>query len=221
MLQKDRPIKVVIRGLPGHTPVEDIEIWNSQFDRKQETSSKTEEIYSLSTLLGLRVSVESYRGQPGPSVCWNCQGYFHSSEVCRLPTRCVKCAGPHRAKKCTLPLDQPLLCSNCGGAHAANWRGCPRMPKPAQKSGAKKQPNAKNRKPTTSSKPTQKVPTRTQPATFTSRNVQPALAFSQILRQGNEEKSVGPAPQPIIVREPLPAATTNSSAPVTALRSVR
>ncbi|GIY37398.1 hypothetical protein CDAR_243021 [Caerostris darwini] len=52
-----------------------------------------------------------------------------------------------------------------------------------------------------------------QPSTFTSRTVQPAMAFSQILRQGNEEKSVGPAPQPIVAREPLSAAITNSSAP--------
>ncbi|GIY86094.1 hypothetical protein CDAR_103361 [Caerostris darwini] len=90
------------------------------------------------------------------------------------------------------------------------------MPKPTQKSGAKKQSNTKNVKPTTSSKPIQKVSTKTQPATFTSRNVQPAMAFSQILRQGNEEKSVGPAPQPIVVSKPLPAASTNSSASVTA-----
>ncbi|GIY11357.1 hypothetical protein CDAR_535611 [Caerostris darwini] len=88
-----------------------------------------------------------------------------------------------------------------------------RMPKPAQKNGAKKQPVNKTLKPTTQSKPLQKVPTRTQPTTFTSRNVQPAVAFSQILRQGNEEKSVGPASQPIVAREPLSAATTNSSAP--------
>ncbi|GIY50973.1 hypothetical protein CDAR_593191 [Caerostris darwini] len=80
--------------------------------------------------------------------------------------------------------------------------------------GFQKVVNKKDRKrPTTPSKPLQKVPTRTQPTTFTSRNVQPAVAFSQILRQGNEEKSVGPAPQPIVAREPLSAATTNSSAP--------
>ncbi|GIY31916.1 hypothetical protein CDAR_409681 [Caerostris darwini] len=77
MLQKDRPIKVVIRGLPGHTPVEDIEaelralefplikIARMSKFRTRETmpllyvqlspSSKTEEIYSLSTLLALSV----------------------------------------------------------------------------------------------------------------------------------------------------------------------
>ncbi|GIY24158.1 hypothetical protein CDAR_300521 [Caerostris darwini] len=60
------------------------------------------------------------------------------------------------------------------------------------------------------------VSTRKQPSTFTSRNVQPTVAFSEILRQGNEAKSVGPAPHPIMVTESLPAATTNSSAPVSA-----
>ncbi|GIZ00745.1 hypothetical protein CEXT_38271 [Caerostris extrusa] len=49
-----------------------------------------------------------------------CQGYFHSSEVCRLPTRCVRCAGPHKAEKCDLPSDQAPTCTNCGGDHAAN-----------------------------------------------------------------------------------------------------
>ncbi|GIY62121.1 hypothetical protein CEXT_646891 [Caerostris extrusa] len=40
------------------------------------------------------------------------------------------------------------------------------------------------------------------------------MAYSGILRQGNDGKSEGPAPQPIIAKESLPAATTNSSAPV-------
>ncbi|GIY32421.1 hypothetical protein CDAR_510461 [Caerostris darwini] len=46
---------------------------------------------------------------------------------------------------------------------------------------------------TVQSKKDKRVSTRTQPSTFNSRNVQPTMAFSQILRQGNEEKSVGPA----------------------------
>ncbi|GIY03806.1 hypothetical protein CDAR_288921 [Caerostris darwini] len=71
-----------------------------------------------------------------------------------------------------------------------------------------------------SKKEKKRVSTRTQPSTFTSRSVQPTVAFSEILRQGNEAKSVGRAPQPIMVRKPLPAATTNSSAPVSALLGV-
>ncbi|GIX79215.1 hypothetical protein CDAR_533021 [Caerostris darwini] len=66
---------------------------------------------------------------------------------------------------------------------------------------------------TVKSRKDKRVNTRKQPSTFTSRTVQPEMAFSQILRQGNEEKSAGPAPQPIVAREPLSAASTNSSAP--------
>ncbi|GIY30853.1 hypothetical protein CDAR_466861 [Caerostris darwini] len=90
------------------------------------------------------------------------------------------------------------------------------MPKPGQKPSAKNQSANKILKKPTSSKPIPQVSSRTQPSTFTSRTVQSTVAFSEILRQGNEAKSVGAAPQPIIVREPLSAATTNSSAPVTA-----
>ncbi|GIY88010.1 hypothetical protein CDAR_368741 [Caerostris darwini] len=88
------------------------------------------------------------------------------------------------------------------------------MPKPGQKPGVKNQVNNKKNKKTHLFQTYPQVSTRTQPTAFTSRNVQPTVAFSEILRQGNEAKSIGPALQPIMVREPLPAATTNSSAPV-------
>ncbi|GFW86262.1 nucleic-acid-binding protein from transposon X-element [Trichonephila clavipes] len=56
-------------------------------------------------------------------------GFFHSSEVCHLPIKCLKCAGPHEAKNCNRAFEDPLICANCGGEHAANWRQCPRFPK--------------------------------------------------------------------------------------------
>ncbi|GIX92474.1 hypothetical protein CDAR_400401 [Caerostris darwini] len=84
------------------------------------------------------------------------------------------------------------------------------MPKP----GVKNQVNNKTKKPTTSSKHIPQVSTRIKPTTFTSRNFQPTVAYFEILHQGNGGKSVGPVPQPIIVKEPLPAATKNNSAPV-------
>ncbi|GIY56428.1 hypothetical protein CDAR_62691 [Caerostris darwini] len=96
------------------------------------------------------------------------------------------------------------------------------MPKPTQKSGAKKNnlmlkiisppphPNLYKRFP----------PGRCQqPLPVGMSSLQ--WLFPKFSSRGKKEKSIGPAPQTIIVREPLPAATTNSSAPVTALRSVR
>ncbi|GFX53338.1 uncharacterized protein TNCV_363291 [Trichonephila clavipes] len=53
--------------------------------------------------------------------------------------KCLKCAGPHQAKDCTLHFEDPLKCANCGGEHAANRRQCPRFPK------SKKAPNHQNK----------------------------------------------------------------------------
>ncbi|GFU87607.1 RNA-directed DNA polymerase from mobile element jockey [Trichonephila clavipes] len=82
-------------------------------------------------MFGTRVAFEPYDGSHNrrPNQCWRCQGFFHSSEVCHLPMKCLKCAGPHQAKNCTLHFEDPLKCANCGGEHAANWRQCPRFPK--------------------------------------------------------------------------------------------
>ncbi|GFU83496.1 probable RNA-directed DNA polymerase from transposon X-element [Trichonephila clavipes] len=82
-------------------------------------------------MFGTRVAFEPYDGSRNrrPNQCWRCQGFFHSSEVCHLPMKCLKCAGPHQAKDCTLQFEDPLKCANCGGEHAVNWRQCPRFPK--------------------------------------------------------------------------------------------
>ncbi|GFW11791.1 nucleic-acid-binding protein from transposon X-element [Trichonephila clavipes] len=82
-------------------------------------------------MFGTPIAFEPYDGSRNrrPNQCWRCQGFFHSSEVCHLPIRCLKCAGPHQVKDCTLQFEDPLKCANCGGKHAANWRQCPRFPK--------------------------------------------------------------------------------------------
>ncbi|GFX09000.1 nucleic-acid-binding protein from transposon X-element [Trichonephila clavipes] len=56
-------------------------------------------------------------------------GFFPSSEVCHLPIKWLKCARAHEAKNCNRAFENPLICANCGGEHAANWRQCPRFPK--------------------------------------------------------------------------------------------
>ncbi|GFW34233.1 RNA-directed DNA polymerase from mobile element jockey [Trichonephila clavipes] len=98
-------------------------------------------IYNYVDMFGTRVAFEPYDGSRNrrPNQCWRCQGFFHSSEVCHLPMKCLKYAGPHQAKDCTLQFEDPLKCANCGGEHAANWRQCPRFPK------SKKAPNHQNK----------------------------------------------------------------------------
>ncbi|GBL77243.1 Nucleic-acid-binding protein from transposon X-element [Araneus ventricosus] len=157
-LKQDRPLKVVIRGLSSCTSLELVkrEIVKKSFDvlsisrltkfqnkspmplvYLQIANSKVvETIYEYTELLGTGISVESYRGRKGPSQCWRCQTFFHSSAGYRLPQKCVKCAGPHSAKECTLAFDDKLTCANCGGDHAANWRQCPKFPKQGGKKSA-------------------------------------------------------------------------------------
>ncbi|GFU21232.1 RNA-directed DNA polymerase from mobile element jockey [Trichonephila clavipes] len=82
-------------------------------------------------MFGTPITFEPYDGSRNrrPNQCWRCQGFLKSSEVCHLPIRCLKCAGPHQVKDCTLQFEDPLKCANCSGKHAANWRQCSRFQK--------------------------------------------------------------------------------------------
>ncbi|GFW42984.1 probable RNA-directed DNA polymerase from transposon X-element [Trichonephila clavipes] len=155
MLKQDRPIKVVIRGLPSNTEPEDIksEIEAEGFKVAKISQMKNYrtkapmplfylqiengvdalKIYDFTELFGTRIEVKPFERGNKVNQCWRCQGWFHSSEVCHLPPRCVKCAGPHSAKDCTLDFNDPMKCANCSGAHAANWSRCPKHPNNAKK----------------------------------------------------------------------------------------
>ncbi|GFV81550.1 nucleic-acid-binding protein from transposon X-element [Trichonephila clavipes] len=153
MLKSDRPIKLLIRGLPTSTKVEEIrvEIEREGFQihkisllQKFKTKApmlliylqlvndaKADTIFQFTEMFGTQISSERYDNSRNkrPNQCWRCQGFFHSSEVCHLPIKCFKCAGPHEAKNWNRAFEDPLICANCGGEHAANWRQCPRFPK--------------------------------------------------------------------------------------------
>ncbi|GFX72049.1 nucleic-acid-binding protein from transposon X-element [Trichonephila clavipes] len=153
MLKPDRPIKLLILGLPTSTKVEEIrvEIEREGFQihkisrlQKFKTKApmpliylqlvndaKADTIFQFTEMFGTQISFERYDNSRNkrPNQCWRCQVFFHSSEVCHLPIKCLKCAGPHEAKNCNRAFEDPLICANCGGEHAANWRQCPRFPK--------------------------------------------------------------------------------------------
>ncbi|GFW42972.1 nucleic-acid-binding protein from transposon X-element [Trichonephila clavipes] len=140
MLKKDRPIKVVIRGLPSNTEPEDIKSeieaegfkvakisqmknYRSKapmplFYLQIENGAEAHKIYDFTELFGTRIEVKPFERGNKVNQCWRCQGWFHSSEVCHLPPRCVKCAGPHSAKDCTLDFNDQMKCANCSGGTA-------------------------------------------------------------------------------------------------------
>ncbi|GFU35507.1 transposable element Tcb2 transposase [Trichonephila clavipes] len=153
MLKSNRPVKLLIRGLPTSTKVEEIrvEIEREGFrihkisrlqnfktkaampliylqlanDAKADTIFQFTEMFAHKFPLSAMIIVSIKRHDQ----CWRCQGFFQSSEVCHLPIKCLKCAGPHEAKNRNRAFEDPLICTNCGGEHAANWRQCPRFPK--------------------------------------------------------------------------------------------
>jgi hypothetical protein len=117
-----KPIKAVIRHLPPNTPAEDISdgLVNQGFDvisvkqmttvRRSPTegastktlplflitlprSAKSQEIFKLSSLCHISISVENYRAQTGLTQCHNCQQFGHIWANCRQPPRCLWCEG--------------------------------------------------------------------------------------------------------------------------------
>ena len=46
--------------------------------------------------------------------CFNCQKYGHVGRVCRNPTRCGHCAGPHSSRDCTTQGKMQKKCASCG-----------------------------------------------------------------------------------------------------------
>ncbi|GFU22889.1 nucleic-acid-binding protein from transposon X-element [Trichonephila clavipes] len=208
MLKQDRPIKVVIRGLPSNTEPEDIktEIEAEGFKVAKISQMKTyrtkapmplfylqiengadaPKIYDFTELFGTRIEVKPFERGNKINQCWRCQGWFHSSEVCHLPPRCVKCAGPHSAKDCTLDFNDPMKCANCSGAHAANWSRCPKHPNNA-KNKNKNGPNKPKNVP-----PPKKTPQAPRPDISKARKVSPNLDYSKVVQNLIPREHVSP-----------------------------
>ncbi|XP_049762884.1 uncharacterized protein LOC126089603 [Schistocerca cancellata] len=55
--------------------------------------------------------------------CYRCQKLGRVAKYCRNPVACLRCAQAHDSRHCAKK-DAIRCCANCGGAHAANYRGC-------------------------------------------------------------------------------------------------
>ncbi|GFX42373.1 RNA-directed DNA polymerase from mobile element jockey [Trichonephila clavipes] len=183
MLKQDRPVKVVIRGQ---------KLLCRFFICKSKNGADAPKIFNFTELFGTRIEVKPFDRGNKINQCWRCQGWFHSSEVCHLPPRCVRCAGPHLAKDCTRAFDEPLRCANCSGEHAANWSRCPKHPKNAQK----KNPNRNNKNkngPKPKINPNQKkVPQDPRPDISKARKVSPNLNYSKVVQNQIPREHVSP-----------------------------
>lgn len=147
-LRSERSLKVVIRGVPLSIKVEEVmeDLKTQGYDKvvlsrlvskqdkelplvKVELPRLYKNIYNLTTICGLSVTVESLYKINSSGQCHRCQLYGHSQAGCRAAYKCMKCGEGHSTHLCTKPLSLPPKCANCGGEHVSNYNGCPSNPK--------------------------------------------------------------------------------------------
>ncbi|GFV63170.1 nucleic-acid-binding protein from transposon X-element [Trichonephila clavipes] len=148
----ERPVKVVIKGLPRTINLEeikkDLDMLGYTPERvNQLIGKKTKrtlpiflitlprnldnlKIFDLKTLSYLSVSVEGYNGK-GVTQCYTCNNFNHSSENCYLNPRCLKCGENHITRDCSIKQKlETAYCINCQiYGHMANYKRCPSFPK--------------------------------------------------------------------------------------------
>ncbi|GFX83856.1 nucleic-acid-binding protein from transposon X-element [Trichonephila clavipes] len=148
----DRPIKVVIKGLPRTIKPEeikeDVELLRYTPEKVNQLVGRTTKcalnifliklprnldnlkIFDLKTLSYLSIRVEGYNGK-GVTQGFTCTNFNHSSEKCNLNPRFLKCGENHLTHNS--PIKQKLetaYCINCHiYRHMANYTGCPSFPK--------------------------------------------------------------------------------------------
>ncbi|GFX64760.1 nucleic-acid-binding protein from transposon X-element [Trichonephila clavipes] len=160
-LKSERPIKVVIKGLPKKAKPEDIhnDLIDLGFtvDRVSQLTGKITNqllpvflvslprnmtnatIFKLDKLSYLNVTVESYDSK-GVTQCYKCQQFNHTASNCHIKPKCLKCGEPHQTTECKIDKVETMYCVNCEAyGHMANYSKCPLYPKPRK--GATIKPN--------------------------------------------------------------------------------
>jgi hypothetical protein len=64
-------------------------------------TSKSQEIFKMTSLCHIAIMVEVYKAHTGLTQCYNCQIFGHVWANCKQPPRCMLCGGGHLHKECT------------------------------------------------------------------------------------------------------------------------
>ncbi|GFS88756.1 nucleic-acid-binding protein from transposon X-element [Trichonephila clavipes] len=150
--KSERPIKVVIKGLPRDTDTNNIHhelvMLGYTIDKVTQLTGRitkqklpvflvthprnifNSKIFDLNRLCYLVVNVEGYEGK-GVTQCYSCNKFNHTSDLCHLKPRCRKCGLGHQTKDCEINKVEQMYCINCETVgHMANYAKCPLYPKP-------------------------------------------------------------------------------------------
>ncbi|GFR15631.1 nucleic-acid-binding protein from transposon X-element [Trichonephila clavata] len=151
-LKEDKEFKVVLRGMPADMSPQEImdDLFNLGISPSYchvMTNRKTHlpmplflislpshvcednrNIYNITEVCSVKVSVEILDKKPDPAQCYRCQGFFHNSRYCTRNPICLKCGKPHLTKDCKKTDSEDPTCCNFQGNHPANFLGCPNNP---------------------------------------------------------------------------------------------
>ncbi|GBO00701.1 hypothetical protein AVEN_14109-1 [Araneus ventricosus] len=151
-LRAEKPVKIVIKGLPGDTKTDKIEegLTSKGFkvakvnqllrfrDKKPLDifqahllkSENLKDIYKLDNLNYFIIRVKKYERKT-VGQCFYCQKFNHHSSECNMTVKCVLCAEEHNSRTCPNKRNPEFTpkCANFGGPHTASYRGCPNFPK--------------------------------------------------------------------------------------------
>ncbi|GFW10007.1 nucleic-acid-binding protein from transposon X-element [Trichonephila clavipes] len=154
-----RPQKVIIKGLPTSTDVDDIrkDLTERGFNIikvAQLSKAKTKfklpifmveikklpdfpDIFKLETCCYLSIKIDSFNRRPGATQCYNCNLFHHSSSNCHIHTRCLKCGEPQKTGDCHIKnkIENPTYINCHQKGHLANSHRCPKFPKQKPKKG--------------------------------------------------------------------------------------
>ncbi|GFX85082.1 nucleic-acid-binding protein from transposon X-element [Trichonephila clavipes] len=176
--QDTKPQKIVIKGLPISTDIDDIKKDLSDrgflvskvaqltklkskfklpiFMVELQKSPDSPDIFKLDKCCFLTVKIDTFNRRPGPTQCYNCNLFNHSSKNCHIKTRCLKCGEPHKTGDCPIKeLIENPICINCNKTgHLANSHRCEKFPKIQPKKGA---PLSRNKPPSSFSPDQSKI----------------------------------------------------------------
>ncbi|GFX98145.1 nucleic-acid-binding protein from transposon X-element [Trichonephila clavipes] len=148
----ERPIKVVIKGLPRNSNPKDIENDLMELGFTVEKVSQligriskqplpiflvslprnifNAKIFELKKVSFMNVTVDGYDGKR-ITQCYSCKRFQHTAENCHITPRCLKCGDAHQTRDCEIERVEKPFCINCETyGHMANYSGCPKFPKP-------------------------------------------------------------------------------------------
>ncbi|GFS44532.1 nucleic-acid-binding protein from transposon X-element [Trichonephila inaurata madagascariensis] len=157
--KNERPIKVVIKGLPRDTKISDIhtDLIDLGFTVNKVTqiigyiskpplplftvtlprNINNAKIFDIKKLSFLSITVECFESR-GATQCFQCNQFNHTAERCHLTPKCLKCGNDHQTMVFQIKRVDTLFCINCQTyGHMANYTKCPLYHKPRKGTNTK------------------------------------------------------------------------------------